>query len=54
MSEQNPWVVVATFTEELAPHIQPLMDSVATVCKAVVAVDQKLLLKQTVDLTERE
>ena len=54
MSEKNPWVVVATFAEELAPHVQPLLDGVASVCNAVVKADEKLYLKQALDLTERE
>ena len=52
MSQQNPWVVAATFAEELAPHVHPLLDSVAAVCHAVVKADQTLDLTQVKSLPE--
>lgn len=47
MSEKNPWVVVATFCEELSPVIQPALDAVVQVCNAVSKADNRLALERT-------
>jgi hypothetical protein len=52
MSEQNPWVVVATFAEALSPVLQPAADAVAQVCHAVVDADQKLEMKRLLPPSE--
>lgn len=54
MSEQNPWSIVATFCEELAPVIQPALDATAQVCNAVVKADNRLLLERTTEVRALE
>lgn len=54
MSEQNPWVVVATFCEELSPVIQPALDAAVHVCNAVVKADNRLMLERTTEVRALE
>jgi len=39
MSSQNPWVVLAAFAENLAPHAENALNAVAAVSTAVVETD---------------
>lgn len=43
MSSQNPWFVLATFAEELAPVAQGALEAVSAVSNAVVRADIKVI-----------